>query len=158
MVFRLGVKERKERTNTGAHQGVRIDWPGTAAMLKRRTTARKADEKLFDITAASYRQAWWSAGEALKKRFPDESFTIGPPHSVRHAGAARDSTCGYRSIWQIQRRGRWQSEKSVLRYAKTWAWTTARARTPTWGSAERSGTAGGERATHTSGKGVRKSA
>ena len=129
-VIRLGIKERKEKTKTGSHQGVRVDWPGTEAMLKKRTARRAPDEKLFSITSASYRQAWHEAGLALKKRIGIDSFVIGPPHSVRHSGPSRDSATGYRSIWQIQRRGRWQSEKSVMRYAKTWAWTTTKSRTP----------------------------
>ena len=129
-IVRLGVRERNEKTKTGAHQGVRIDWPGTEAMLKARLAKRAPQDKLFTMTDAGYKKAWLAAGVALRKRMGEPALHIGPPHSVRHAGAARDSASGYRSVWQIQRRGRWQSERSVMRYAKTWAWTDAKARTP----------------------------
>ena len=119
-------------TKTGAHQGVRIDFPQTERMLKERVRGKRAEAKLFDITAADYRRRWTEVAMRLVSRYATEypNFCIGPPHSVRHGAAARDATSGYRSIWQIQRRGRWASEKSVMRYAKTWAWTAAMAKTP----------------------------
>ena len=41
VIIRLGVRERKEKTKTGSHQGVRVDWSGTAKMLARQLAARK---------------------------------------------------------------------------------------------------------------------
>lgn len=40
------------------------------------------------------------------------------PHVVRHSGASNDQCCRRRSIQQIQKRGRWQCQKSVARYEK----------------------------------------
>eukprot|EP00438_Fugacium_kawagutii_P019574 Skav228158 [mRNA] locus=scaffold439:19428:23715:+ [translate_table: standard] len=40
------------------------------------------------------------------------------PHMVRHSAASNDQCCKRRSIQQIQKRGRWQSQKSVVRYEK----------------------------------------
>ena len=107
-----------------------MDWSSTTRMLAKRLATKKPHEKLFDITAESYRAAWRVACAALRSMEGCSSLAVGPPHSVRHAGPSRDSASGYRSVWQIQRRGRWSSEKSVMRYAKTWAWTSALARTP----------------------------
>ena len=39
-----------------------------------------------------------------------------PAHSARHSGPSHDAAAGYRTVRQIQRRGPWALEKSVLRY------------------------------------------
>lgn len=121
--LRLGVAERGESTKTGTRQGVRVDTPYVFDMLRRRTFGRKKSELLFNTNAARYRSAWDAAARKL-------GVQVGPPHSVRHSGPSNDAATGYRTIWQIQRRGRWASERSVLRYAKTHSWLEARARVP----------------------------
>jgi hypothetical protein len=128
--IKLGVATRGESAKTGMHQGVRIDYCGTIDMLIRRIKNRQPTDKLYKTNAVKYRELWLSAIKEIKQ-WPDCSdFSCGPPHSVRHTGASRDASTGYRSIWQIQRRGRWSSEKSVLRYSKSHAWVSAHSRVP----------------------------
>ena len=112
---------------TGPRQGVRLDWSGTILMVQRRVSERGPGRSLFDLTGRGYLNAWHEAKRLIQQKV-EPGFCIGPPHSVRHSGPSRDAAEGYRSIWQIQRRGRWQSESSVMRYAKTASWTAARAR------------------------------
>jgi hypothetical protein len=130
VALRLGVVERNESTKTGVRQGVRLDWPGTVDIVIKRAGNRSGGTKLFNTDAPSYRRAWKDAEALVQTWRGCESFRVGPPHSVRHTGASRDAAAAYRSLWQIQRRGRWSSEKSVMRYAKTHAWTSAQARLP----------------------------
>ena len=113
---------------TGPNQGVRLDWSGTALMVRRRRACRKNDDLLFDLSQRKYQGSWLQAVARLQKLAP--GLKVGPPHSVRHSGPSRDAASGYRTIWQIQRRGRWRSESSCMRYAKTASWTAALARTP----------------------------
>ena len=40
------------------------------------------------------------------------------PYQARHSGASVDAANGIRSIQAIQKRGRWLSKRSVLRYEK----------------------------------------
>ena len=122
--IRLGVAERNESTKTGMRQGVLIDWPDVADMLVTRKNQKSPKDKLFDITVDKYRKQLQRAARILNL---DD---LGPAHTVRHSGPSEDATTGYRSIWQIQRRGRWASEKSVLRYAKTHTLNEVRAKYP----------------------------
>ena len=122
--LRLGVAERSESTKTGMRQGVRVDSPYVLHILKRLCASGKPSDKLLDTNASRYRAAWQKAASSLGVDF------IGPPHTVRHSGPSHDAATGYRTIWQIQRRGRWSSERSVLRYAKTHAWLEAGAKVP----------------------------
>ena len=124
-MLRLGVAERAESTKTGMRQGVRVDSPYVLKILEQLTATAKPNSKVFATTAARYCASWTKAASNLGVQNK-----IGPPHSVRHSGPSHDSATGYRSIWQIQRRGRWSSERSVLRYAKTHTWLEVRARVP----------------------------
>ena len=121
----LGVvsEDRAETTKTGRRQGVIVDYPDVADMLVARKARRKPQDPVFDTTTHKYRAAIRKVATAL-------GIDIGPPHSVRHSGPSEDAASGYRTIWAIQRRGRWASEKSVLRYAKTHALIEARSRIP----------------------------
>ena len=123
VVLKLGVASRGELTKTGAHQGVRVDYPHTKQILARLVQDRPPGEKLFATNKAKYVKAWAMASKEL-------DVDLGPPHSVRHSGPSHDCACGYRSMWQVQRRGRWASEKSVMRYAKSHAWIEARSKVP----------------------------
>ena len=38
---------------------------------------------------------------------------------MRHSGPSRDLAEQYRTVAQAQRRGRWESDKSLVRYGKT---------------------------------------
>jgi hypothetical protein len=121
--LRLGVAERGESAKTGMRQGVRVDSPHVVAMLVRRKANLAPGERLFKLSKPAFVKAWVSAGDKL-------GIDLGPPHSIRHSGPAHDAATAYRTMWQIQRRGRWASERSVLRYAKTHAYVEARARAP----------------------------
>ena len=121
-MLRIGVAERGEAAKTGMRQGVRVDSPHVVALLARRKGERSAKDKLFRTNATRCIKLWYEIAAAL-------SHPIGPPHSVRHSGPAHDVGSGYRTLWQAQRRGRWASEKSVLRYAKTHTWVEQRAKT-----------------------------
>ena len=122
-VVRLGAAERGESAKTGMRQGVRVDSPHVIDMLVQRKAKCQPNDLLSGLTKARFVTAWHAAGLSLK-------FDLGPPHSLRHSGPSHDAATGYRTMWQIQRRGRWASERSVLRYAKTHAWVEARAKVP----------------------------
>ena len=123
-MIRLGVAERGESTKTGMRQGVRIDYPVTIEMMQRRSANLKPGQRFFSKSSPQKNRTFWAAAAAALK------VEVGPVHSIRHSGPSHDATTGYRSMWQIQRRGRWSSERSVLRYAKSHAWLQARARVP----------------------------
>ena len=123
VAIKLGVQERNERTKTGVRQGVIIDRPHVAAMLRARKAGRKPNELVFDCSVEAYRRA-------LRKASEDIGVSAFPAHAARHSGPSHDAAEGYRTVWAIQRRGRWASEKSVLRYMKTHALLAARATVP----------------------------
>ncbi|CAK0885370.1 unnamed protein product [Prorocentrum cordatum] len=120
---RLVVPERGERTKTGMRQGVLIDRAHVADMLVRRKAERAPADGVFACSVDAYRRALrWACDDVGVERFP--------PHVARHSGPSHDAATGYRTVWAIQRRGRWASEKSVLRYMKTHALVAARAALP----------------------------
>eukprot|EP00959_Pyramimonas_sp_CCMP1952_P048080 1003699-Pyramimonas_sp.AAC.1 len=123
VAIKLGVQERNERTKTGVRQGVLIDRPHVATMLRARKAAKKPGELVFGCSVEAYRRA-------LRKASDDIGIAAFPARSARHSGPSHDAAEGYRTVWAIQRRGRWASEKSVLRYMKTHALVAARAAVP----------------------------
>jgi hypothetical protein len=125
VVLHFGRGSRGERSKTGRDQGVVVDWPHNAAvMMARKEKLTKPEEKIFKISKGAYRVWWNKAADAVG----GGAKHVGPPHSARHTGAARDMAEGYRSFDQVQRRGRWRPQDSVLRYGRTHAWHEARAR------------------------------
>jgi len=98
VALRLGVAERGEDTKTGSRQGVRLDYPHTMDIVMRRVSQKKPGDKLFDTTKSKYAAAWKKACRKL-------GLDLGPPHTVRHSGPSHDCFTGYRSMWQVQRRG-----------------------------------------------------
>ena len=125
---KLGVATRGESAKTGMHQGGRVDHELVVAMLERRTT--NSSGKLFNSSKTRYAYVWKKAIRHVQGLPGCELFVCGPPHSVRHTGPIHDLAESYRSLEQAQRRGRWSSAKSVLRYGKTHAWVSALARLP----------------------------
>ena len=117
VVLRLGRSSRGESVKTGRDQAVRLDWPHSTAIVRRRCRGKRPQERVFPISAEAYSHWWAWAGERCG--------TSLPPHSARHTGAARDLAEGYRSLAQVKRRGRWLADKSVDRYAKTGDWVAA---------------------------------
>ncbi|CAK0828932.1 unnamed protein product [Prorocentrum cordatum] len=121
--LRLGVTERGERTKTGVRQGALIDRRHVSDMLARRKSERGPSDRVFSCSVDAYR---W----ALRRACDDVGVERFPPHAARHSGPSHDAATDYRTAWAIQRRGRWASEKSVLRYMKTHALVAARAALP----------------------------
>ena len=125
MAIRLGVQERGERVKTGQEQGVLVDYPGTRDMLRSRVACLKGDEKICPISQTVFRNYWYRACAELKV-----SEIVGRPHNVRHTGPSYDVWMSYRSLKQVQKRGRWRVDTSVLRYAKTHEYARAVAKIP----------------------------
>ena len=122
--LQLGVVERGETTKTGVRQGVIIDFPRVARATLRRAAGRSPKEKLFKTSTRQYTNAWRKAVRRLGLTF------VGPPHSVRHTGPSRDHFLGYRTLTEIQKRGRWMSKDSVFRYSKDHVLVQMMARQP----------------------------
>ena len=100
----------------------------------RSKTATSDDTILLD----SPRTPWFKrliaavAGTTTEKAFPLEYIEFASqvsqaaqkigvhlvPYQARHSGASIDAANGIRSIQAIQKRGRWASKRSVLRYEK----------------------------------------
>ena len=120
VAIHLGVGNRGESTKTGRFQGVRVDGPYVQDILLRRLQHLGPADLVFPISATKY-QVWWKWA-AQQVGGPAAEST---PHAARHTMASRDVATGYRTIEQIARRGRWQSEKSVRRYARTADWIRA---------------------------------
>ncbi|CAK0848009.1 unnamed protein product, partial [Prorocentrum cordatum] len=123
VALRLGVTERGERTKTGVRQGVLIDRRHVSDMLVRRKSERGPSDRVFSCSVDAYRRA-------LRRACDDVGVEHFPPRAARHSGPSHDAATGYRTARAIQRRGRWASEKSVLRYMKTHALVAARAAPP----------------------------
>ena len=119
----FGIAERGEASKTGRRQGVRVDTPYVMNILRQKLKKLRPGQKVFNSTPVKYRAALHAAADHLDMEIP-------PAHSVRHSGPSRDAAEGYRSLPQIQRRGRWTSAKSVLRYSKSHVYIAAVANLP----------------------------
>jgi integrase len=122
----LGQGDRGESCKSGRDQGVVMDEPNSADILRRLIANKDKDELVFALTADEYRRFWKRAA----KEVLGDSNAAGPPHSARHTGASRDLTEGYRTMEQVMKRGRWKALNSVHRYAKSHAWYAALASQP----------------------------
>ena len=100
-----------------------MDTEHARLILKARVAKTKPGDKIFSTTAQRYRAALQNAGRRV-------GYEVPAAHSVRHSGPSRDAAEGYRSLSQIQRRGRWTSPKSVLRYAKAHVYIAAKSQLP----------------------------
>lgn len=127
----LGNPRKGERTKTGVRQGVRVDRDGIAArlLMYKKRAQRSGDKKVFRVTARQFWAAWIRACRRL-------GYNPGPPHSLRHTCASFDmleqgpELKAYRTIQQVQARGRWANDKSVLRYGKTHVYVQALGEVP----------------------------
>ncbi len=119
----LGVPERGASTKTGVRQGVRPDRPGVTSIILEYHAATCKGEKLFPIEPVTFARLWRKACVSL-------GYEAGPPHTLRHVGPSHDAAAGYRSLDQIQVRGRWRAKTSVLRYAKSHVLIAAGAKLP----------------------------
>ena len=121
VILTFGSSATGDSSKTGRNQGVRLDYPHSHDIVRRYCKGKKGHDRVFHINLPTYTKWWWKAASYV-------GVTL-PPHSVRHTGASHDLAEGYRTFAQVQRRGRWASEKSVLRYAKTHLWAAAKAAT-----------------------------
>ena len=76
---------------------------------------RCASEPLFSVSLETVRSFMRDVGS----RFGME-VAVGDPHPyrLRHGGPSRDVLLGFRTLQEIQKRGRWRSFSSVRRYEK----------------------------------------
>ena len=126
IAFLLGRSKRGDSSKAGRDQGVDSTNPWVVNIVKRRLRGLRPGDRLFPISSAAYRSLYRKAAQHVLGD-PD---AIGPPHSCRHTGASRDLATGRRDFASIQRRGRWKTQESVQRYAKTHAWLHAVERQP----------------------------
>ena len=124
IAFVMGVAERGERTKTGRNQGVILDSPTLATEWRARLAGRPRSEKVFNFTQQTFFAAWEDAKKKMHMTF------LGPPHDLRHSGAARDVEKQTRTLEEVRRRGRWRAMDSVQRYTKTYLLVRQRARIP----------------------------
>ena len=74
--------------------------------------AKKTSEFVFQFTAAEFRKKFQAAGERLQLKNLH-------PYQCRHGGASEDLNSGDRDFQRVKIRGRWHTDQSVRRYAKT---------------------------------------
>ena len=110
----FGVQRRGERCKTGHAQGCVLRTPYAKRVLRARCRGRAASQRVFLLSVDEYRRQWRAALEKLG--FSEGE--VGPPHVLRHAGAAH---LALREQWEmaaIKLRGRWDSDRSLKRYGK----------------------------------------
>jgi hypothetical protein len=109
----LGSGSKGLSTKTGSNEGVIVDDPFVARILKFLKANSSARTTLIPIDQVQFRREWW---EALDKI---ELTDLGPPHSMRHSRPSLQALTKERTLEEIRRRGRWLSLKSVQRYTKS---------------------------------------
>lgn len=82
-------------------------------MLKTLKRARRGHGRLFSFSPGQIRRRWTWALAALG--VSAESFCL---HALRHGGASRDAAEKRRPLLEIQKRGRWRTTTTLLRYEK----------------------------------------
>lgn len=130
VAVQLGVPERGESTKTGVRQGIRPDRPAIAEKLlwyKARAEARGGG-RLFDHTPSTFYRSW-------NVSCANSQYDPGPPHVLRHTGPSFDMLEDefgrpYRTLVQVQVRGRWRAKTSVTRYGKTHVYIRALGEVP----------------------------
>ena len=108
----LGNRARGEKVKTGSGQGVHIEFVLTKAILKEMVKGLSADEQVFPLTTDKFRRQWNRALEML------DLAHMGPPHGIRHAGAAH-YVANNGDLEYARRRGRWNTASALQRYTKT---------------------------------------
>ena len=107
----FGVRERGEKVKTGSNQGVVIKDRTTAKLMHALLDSLQSDDMVFPMTATAFRRQWWQILKAMGLEF------CGPPHNLRHAGAATFVE-EKGDLEECRRRGRWSVMSSVQRYTK----------------------------------------
>ena len=124
VALNFGVARRGERSKTGVDQGVIVDHQCVAEALAAHCEHLGPKDKVFKITREHFHEAYYASAARLGLRLP-------PPHAVRHCGPSRDAFEHFRSLKEIQRRGRWEAESPVKRYSRPSWYASILARTPT---------------------------
>ena len=108
----LGDRESGEKVKTGANQGAEVEHVVTKAFLSVLVNDTARDELIFATTPERFRREWWKILKALGLE------SLGPPHGIRHAGAAHYVANGG-DLEVARRRGRWATSGALQRYTKT---------------------------------------
>ena len=112
MALLLGDRSRGEKIKTGSGQGVEVLMTVTKCILQTLSEGLSDDELVIPITPDKYRRSW----QASLRRLGLEA--LGPPHGIRHAGAAQYVANGG-DLEIARRRGRWTTSSALQRYTKT---------------------------------------
>jgi hypothetical protein len=122
----LGVRERGESVKTGSNQGVVIDRAWVAQWLLEFKAQRERAGATFLFTLS--RDEFGSRFHLQQRRL---QIDVGPPHRLRHGGAATlIAAGGLPVVTAVKLRGRWESDKSLRRYTKMHILAAQRASLP----------------------------
>ena len=108
----FGVRERGQKVKTGTNHGVIVEHDLARRLLHAALEGLDQADRVFPFSAQSFRKVWWAALRDLSLEH------CGPPHNLRHSGAAHFVEQGG-DIELCRRRGRWLAASSVQRYTKT---------------------------------------
>jgi len=83
-------------------------------VLDQLVLGRHPEQPLFALSMKSWTRAFNQASAALGLE------TLGPPvlYQLRHGGASHEMLTNAREFGDIKKRGRWESDRSLKRYAK----------------------------------------
>jgi hypothetical protein len=107
----LGVVGRGETTKGGPRQGVVVDFPSTAEILRKRKAMIEEGERVFPGGGRRF-------GDDLRAAVTKRGFKKRPAHAVRHTLPSFDGFTKFREQREIQKRGRWSAPASTHRYSK----------------------------------------
>ena len=108
----LFPEERPDRSKTYASNDsvcLTIFWAPWFPQLVAALAKGRGGEKLFSFSYPSFLAIF----ESCRKKLGLGAIV---PYEARHSGPAIDMARGHRNRQQIRERGRWKSEKSVIRY------------------------------------------
>ena len=112
MALPLGDRSRGEKVKTGSGQGVELMTELAKGIMRCLIDGLAPDDCVFPITPDKYRREW----NASLNRIGMQQF--GPPHGLRHAGAAH-FVAGGGGLEVARRRGRWNTSSALQRYTKS---------------------------------------
>lgn len=81
-------------------------------LLQAAAKCSRPQELIFKFTMDEFRKSFQEAGAAL-------GLEAVHPYQLRHGGATNDLAAGVRDFQGVKSRGRWKTDQSVRRYAKT---------------------------------------
>ena len=95
-----------------------MDFQRTHRLLRARMRRRKRKEKVFKVSKTRITALW--AQSFKKYGLPHQ-----PLHTLRHTGPSRDVYIGYRTLFDVKKRGRWRGKEGVERYSKVHVYVKA---------------------------------